>query len=170
MGKGGIAFCRDAFKGKIKTPIANYRIENIMINCTFKNPVATVPPSVEGGMRGCNFGFVFDCTKTKSMGNLQRGFDSLFPSPFPIGIPSEGEGQGRGHKTSDHLPSLRSVRQESAPLQTICRLLRICFLPARGRSSKLQRSFSRGELVLNLTQYYINHCKYLKITVYLSLF
>ena len=59
-------------------------------------------PSVEGGMRGCNFGFIFDCTITKSMGNLQRGFDSLFPSPFPIGTPLEGEGQERGHKTSDH--------------------------------------------------------------------
>lgn len=69
-------------KIKIKTPVANYRNEYIMLNCTFDCILKIVPPSVEGGMRGCNFGFVFDCTKTKSMVSLQRGFDSLFPSPL----------------------------------------------------------------------------------------
>jgi hypothetical protein len=70
----GVASVVTIQKIKIKTPIENHRNENIMMNCTLNNPLEPVPPSIEGGMRGCNASIAAIDRKIKSIMNLERGF------------------------------------------------------------------------------------------------
>lgn len=97
----------------------------------------------------------------KEMANFGTGILGIFHYPL-----SFGEGQGRGRIATDHLPSLRSVRQKSAPHSRFQWVM----ITSMNRS-RLWRDFENTLCFLErgwglgYTQYSINHCKYLKITV-----